>query len=144
MHAARGGLAGKRFPWNDPNISHSRANYYADPGYDPYDENPTSGYHPDWYGTSPAGTFAANGYGLYDMTGNVCEWCNDWYDSNYYDTSPYDNPTGPVSGNYRVLRGGSWGNSADHCRVAYRFNGNLFSPGYRCLCLGFRIVLDLE
>jgi len=47
-YAARGGLAGRRFPWNDPNISHSRANYYANPGSDPYDESPTSGYHPDW------------------------------------------------------------------------------------------------
>ena len=91
--------------------------------------------------TAPVGSFAANGYSLYDMAGNVWEWCNDWYDSNYYGTSPYDNPTGPASGSGRVPRGGCWGNDAILCRVAYRFN---FSPGDRSFGLGFRIVLDLN
>jgi len=145
-YAARGGLPGRRFPWNDPNISHSRANYYANPSSYTYDENLTSGYHPTWNDgiypyTAPVGSFSANGFGLYDMAGNVYEWCNDWYDSNYYDTSPYDNPEGPASGSYRVLRGGGWYHYAYRCRVALRPYSH---PGDRSSCVGIRIVLDLE
>lgn len=146
-YAARGGLSGKRFPWADPNISHSRANYYARPGSYPYDESPTIGNHPAWNDgiwpyTAPVGTFSANGYGLYDMAGNVWEWCNDWYDSNYYDKSPYDNPEGPTSGTYRVLRGGCWDAIALDCRVAHRFDYVI--PFIRYSYIGFRVVLDLN
>jgi hypothetical protein len=59
-------------------------------------------------GQTPPGVDMANGYGLYDMTGNALEWCNDWYDYSYYTSCPYDNPQGPSSGTYRVIRGGSW------------------------------------
>ena len=74
--AARGGLVGRRFPWGDQ-ITHSLANYSSDSIY-PYDTSPTRGYHPDYQAggapyTSPVGNFAANGYGLYDMAGNVYE-----------------------------------------------------------------------
>jgi formylglycine-generating enzyme required for sulfatase activity len=146
-YAARGGLSGKRFPWAGPDITHSQANYYADPGYYTYDVSPTTGDHPNWYDgiypyTSVVGSFGANGYGLYDMAGNVYEWCNDWYDRDYYDVSPEDNPTGPAGGTYRILRGGNWYDLADLCRVANR--GGNFTPVFRSYYGGFRIVLDLN
>ncbi len=122
-YAARGGLSGKRFPWGDT-ISHSQANYYSSSSYN-YDIGPTRGYHPTWYDgtypcTSPIGSFAPNGYGLYDMTGNVLEWCSDWYAPNYYFSSPHTNPTGTTSGTHRILRGGGWSTEASSCRVANR------------------------
>ena len=146
-YAARGGLSGKRFPWGNT-ISHSQANYYADPCNYSYDVSPTEGYHPDWNDVEPytsvVGSFSANGYGLYDMAGNVYEWCNDWYRSDYYDTSPYDNPEGPASGPGRVLRGGGcWRHFASFCRLAYR-NSSYYGQPARYYHFGFRIVLDLE
>ncbi|MDE6634617.1 MAG: formylglycine-generating enzyme family protein [Bacteroidaceae bacterium] len=86
-----------------------------------------------WYcGNSGDGTHSVknkrpNGLGLYDMSGNVWEWCLDRY-SNSYNINDTTNPTGPSSGSYRVLRGGSWGNDARYCRVSYRSG---YGPGYR-------------
>ena len=145
--AARGGLSGRRFPWGDT-ISHSRANYYSrwDGGvpYYPYDVNRTAGCHPsyvtgDYPYTSPAGAFAANGYGLYDMSGNVWEWCWDWIDG--YPSGSVNNPRGPSSpggwGSLRVIRGGSWTSYAYYCRAAIRHN---YWPDRRNYNFGFRAV----
>jgi formylglycine-generating enzyme len=88
--------------------------------------------------TPEVGTRSANGLGLYDMSGNVFEWVNDWYGENYYQSSPETNPKGPSSGSYRVNRGGSWGNSPGDARAAER-NSN--SPGNANGSLGFRLVL---
>jgi formylglycine-generating enzyme len=144
-YAARGGLSGKRFPWGDT-ISHKEANYYSD-SYFSYDKSPTPGHHPTWSSdgimpyTSPVGNFPANGYGLYDMAGNVYEWCNDWYLDTYYTNSPPSNPTGPITSIRRVARGGSWNFGADLCRVASRGYSTPNSPGFNG---GFRLVLDLN
>ena len=139
--AARGGLAGRRFPWGAV-VTHGHANYYANPTAYGYDENPTSGYHPDYDAggypyTSPVGSFGANGHGLYDMAGNLWEWCWDWYDGGYYGSSPGSDPMGPGSGSYRVGRGGRWSSDACGCRVANRGRN---SPGYASNYLGFRLV----
>jgi formylglycine-generating enzyme required for sulfatase activity len=113
--AARGGLSGQRFPWGDT-ISESQANYYGDTSYS-FDLGPNGfnvlfdkGARPY---TSPVGYFAANGYGLYDMTGNMLEWCWDWYGTPYGQATT-NNPTGPASGTGvgRVLRSTDWGDDA--------------------------------
>ena len=85
------------------------------------------------------GTKAANSLGIYDMSGNVWEWCSDWYDSNYYADSPVNNPPGPSGGSSRVIRGGCWYGSAQGCRAASR-SGSPATGGNDHL--GFRLVLS--
>ena len=122
--AARGGLVGKEYPCGD-NLTHDDANYGG------------TGRKDRWDGTAPVGSFTPNGYGLYDMVGNVWEWCADWYDKGYYARSPRSNPKGPDSGTYRVLRGGSWDDiDDDYLRAAFRsYDGPLYAGngyGFRC------------
>lgn len=88
--------------------------------------------------THEAGQKQANELGIYDMTGNVWEWCSDWYDSNYYANSPTENPTGPTTGSGRVIRGGCWSFSALSCPVAHRIG---LKPGAVDYIFGFRLVL---
>ena len=96
-----------------------------------------------WYGnnsnnkTHPVGQKKPNELGIYDMSGNVWEWCQDWYDKDYYKNSPANNSTGPTSGTSRVLRGGGWSSIAVRCRVGYRIH---FTPSNRNLNYGFRLV----
>jgi formylglycine-generating enzyme required for sulfatase activity len=85
--------------------------------------------------TRPVGGKAPNGFGLHDMAGNVYEWVNDWH--SYYASSPVTNPTGPASGSFRVLRGGSWAHDADSLRSSHR----IFStPGLTSVNVGFRVA----
>ncbi|NQV24744.1 MAG: SUMF1/EgtB/PvdO family nonheme iron enzyme [Rhodopirellula sp.] len=90
--------------------------------------------------TSPVGSYAANAFGLYDMHGNVWEWCSDWYDADWYGQSPVEDPVGPGSGSSRVLRGGSWYSLAPGCRSAFRCNTH---PAYRGSDYGFRVLCEL-
>ena len=118
-YVARGGLVGKRYPWGDK-VSHDNANYDVKVGK-----------------TTVVGSYPANGYGLYDMGGNVWEWCQDWYGGDYYNNSPTKNPSGPGTGSSRVLRGGYWNSSTNLLRVANRCNS---SPDNRYNSFGFRCV----
>jgi sulfatase modifying factor 1 len=140
--AARGGLSGQRFPWGNV-INQNLANYYGITSIS-YDLGPNGlnaigsvgGTSP---ATSPVGSFAANGYGLNDMSGNVYAWCWDWYKTPYAGGSDPHGPAGPLS--YRVLRGGSWDYYAGNARCAFRF---IVAPSLAGAgLLGFRCVRGL-
>jgi formylglycine-generating enzyme required for sulfatase activity len=136
--AARGGLSGQRFPWGST-ISESQANYYGNTSYS-YDLGPNghnTNFNMSGPYTSPVGYFAPNGYGLYDMAGNVNEWCWDWYGTPYPGGS---DPTGVASGSTRVLRGGSWNNYGVGLRCANRGN---YLPIYASDIIGFRCAAGL-
>ena len=140
--AARGGLEGKRFSWGDT-ITHSLANYYSFPRH--YDVSPTRGHHPEYATgfvpyTSPVGSFAANDYGLFDMTGNLWEMCWDrgW---RAYSSDPVIDPRGPdVGQNARIIRGGGWQEEATS--VSYR--SRAISPSETSFqYVGFRCVIPV-
>ena len=150
--AGRGGLAGEKYPWGDAAPNGTQCNFADQNLSENWDEN----WGTDWSDknaddgyvyAAPVGSYPSNGYGLYDMAGNVWEWCLDAYNSNFYRNSPRLNPIAgaasisDVVNNYtnvkysRVLRGGSWTYYAPYVRVAARFRRD---PTYPLLNFGFR------
>ncbi len=133
-YAARGGLEQQHFPWGaelEPGGAH-RMNVWQ--GRFPAENSEADG----WYGTAPVDAYPPNGYGLYNTTGNVWEWCSDWFAPEFYGSSPHDDPVGPSSGTHRVMRGGSYLCHDSYCnryRVDAR-SGN--TPDASTGNLGFR------
>ena len=136
--AARGGLEVTRYPWGNAEPNNTTANF-ADSQTD--FEWRSVDVNDGYLFTAPVGSFPPNGYGLFDMAGNVWEWCADWYSSTYYsdtqgEESPHRNPKGPDIGERRVLRGGTWYRDAHTIRNAERIsdypNNSLNVVGFRC------------
>jgi formylglycine-generating enzyme len=128
--------AGSRTPFNKGvNLTTNQANY--DGNY-PYNNNPKGVYRQN---SVAVNSFAPNAWGLYNMHGNVWEWCSDWYGGTYYDeckaNATVTNPAGPATGSDRVIRGGSWVPPAVSCRSAYRHS---CTPDRRYDDVGFRLV----
>lgn len=125
--AARGGLAGDVYPWGQSQPDGTQSNFAQKPG--------------TVAPTTAVKSFAPNSFGLYDMVGNVWQWCADWYANDYYQNSPRENPAGPVYGDCRVRRGGSWNViQAFRLRVA---NRGAFQPEKCAPNVGFRCALSL-
>lgn len=143
-YAARGGLNDPyvQFPWGD-DLDGSKSNHWqsGDAWEATFPPKTTPvGYYDG--GQIPAGVDMINGYGLHDMGGNVREWCNDWYDSSYYSSSPYDNPQGPTTGSRRVIRGGTWcycGSSSIYLLLRNSFRVS-YLPDFPTPRVGFRVA----
>jgi formylglycine-generating enzyme required for sulfatase activity len=137
-YAARGGLERMLFPWGndvEPDGEH-RMNVWQ--GKFPTENTCADGYA----GTAPVDAFAPNGYGLYNMTGNVWEWCSDWYDAGSYRAPAPVDPAGPPTGTHRVMRGGSYLCHASYCR-RYRVGARSASePDSSAGNVGFRCARD--
>lgn len=144
--AARGGLIGKKYVWGDNPTPPQGAGNFGDETAKLVFKSWSiiKGYDDGFSHPAPVGSFTPNDYGLYDMMGNVWEWCLDYYDSSYYSSSPKSNPKGPSSGTDHVLRGGSWFADDDYLRVSNRFD---YNPSYtvKSSCtVGFRCAQDAE
>ena len=123
-YAARGSLVGMDYP-NGAELDSTMAKYFIQGAA---------------RGTVPVGSYTPNGYGLHDMAGNVVEWVFDYYDENYYETSPAENPTGPEKGKFRVIRGGGWHSGPSCNRTYFR---NALRGSWVDINVGFRCARNL-
>ena len=139
-YAARGGLpVPNRFPWGDEIEPEGRHRMNVWQGVFPHHNTAADGYS----GAAPVKTYRANGFGLYQMTGNVWEWCHDWFGADYYRSSPREDPVGPARGECRVMRGGSYLCHASYCN-RYRVDArSANTPDSATGNLGFRCVRDV-
>ncbi|MBU0753700.1 MAG: formylglycine-generating enzyme family protein, partial [Planctomycetes bacterium] len=142
-YASRGGnkIPYYKYPWGNTINNAMANNWDSDDPYEGTYPNPETcpvGYYNG--NQIPSGEDMANNYGLYDMSGNVNEWCNDRFSSTYYSSSPSVNPKGPKTGSFRVTRGGSWDDFDDSLRCAHRSG---CTPDYRDHTIGFRLVLEV-
>ncbi len=147
-YAARGGEDGWLYVWGNDKTpivdGISQANIADQSAKQEYSDWTVSGSYDDGYKwTSPVGSFAPNGFGLFDMAGNVWDWCADWYGRDYYNNSPGRDPQGPSLGEYRVLRGASWVDS-DPRAVRLSNRNRRYTPVSRDYCNGFRVVRDVK
>ncbi len=126
-YAARGGRGDLKYPWGNK-LTRYDANSRGTGGQDA------------WTNTSPVESFPPNAYGLYDMAGNVWEWCADFHAKDYYSSSPAQDPQGPPSGKVRVLRGGSWNFDPEDLRTSYRVR---YLPVYGSYSIGFRCTREV-
>jgi len=135
-YAARGGLRDCNFPWGNDELIDSR--YQAN-----YRQHGAAIDSDGFARLSPVKTYGPSSFGLYDMCGNVAEWCADWYAADYYTASPHENPTGPPQGMERVLRGGSW-LSPEQFRTDHYVNARShYPPETTSDHIGFRVVRSL-
>ena len=118
-YAARGGALDKTYPWGDQ-PDRKYANFSSS-------------------GIAPVKRFEPNGYGIYDMIGNVWEWCSDWYSDDYYRVASRNNPQGPFTGTHKVLRGGTWYSNEEQIRITNRYYS---LPEIKSFHIGFRCVKE--
>jgi uncharacterized protein (TIGR02996 family) len=130
-YACRGGASSSTPFCFGRSLSSAQANFNGEYPYGGAEKGPNLGR------TCPVGSYPPNAWGLFDLPGNVWEWCQDWFDEDYYGKSPAQDPLGPSDGSDRVFRGGGWGGFGRHCRAAGRGRR---SPSFRVSVLGFRLA----